>query len=218
MKYFRLALIAALILLPVTAVFAAEGAGAPAKAETAEKKAPKDAAEKEKADAPTPPAKTDADEKKAPEKEELKAPAAEAKADEKKTAPSPAGPADVVKAFAEAFNKCDGKGLVKLLSAECVKQTAKKVRENVGAAGDVDMTEDDFKDDAKVAARALDMAIKEIKACMDSEKKKFEFSLEILEEKINGDKATVTAGNTSGTKLEIPLVKENGAWKIDKLN
>jgi hypothetical protein len=131
-------------------------------------------------------------------------------------------PSEVLRQFAKCFKSADAAGAVDLISAECLRKQASEIRQGGAANGMLGLSEDDLEKDDKALMTAYFAKVFELLKTMSGlNGEQFEFKIEVIDEKITGDNAVVNArifqmDSEEPKTEEIPLVRENGKWKINK--
>jgi hypothetical protein len=129
---------------------------------------------------------------------------------------------DTPKSVMEKYIKCneaeDAEGAVNLLSEEHIKGIADMITSNDFAKASLGLSEEDIKSNRKIAVKWLSEIMRKAREIPEAAGRKYEPpKIEILEEKIEGDKATVKIKSSQAKKTgDIQLVRENGKWKILK--
>lgn len=104
---------------------------------------------------------------------------------------APATPLETYKTYTKAIKRKDTAAMKLLLSEATIKMN---------------------EEEAKSQGVTVDDIVKRETLFIESQR-----SVEYRDERIDGDKATLQVKNSFGSWETVPLVRENGEWKIDKL-
>jgi hypothetical protein len=140
-----------------------------------------------------------------------------------KSAPA-ASPSEVLSQFYKHLESANATGAVDMLSAECISKLVSQFREEPEMAQMLGLSEDDLKkDDKSVLMCILSKTLEQMKTMLQSAGRTSMFKVEVSEETISGTTAKVKAkiyqmDQEEAHEQEVPFVKENGQWKIDKMD
>lgn len=124
-------------------------------------------------------------------------------------------PGEVVKAYFKAMEDGDGKTMANCISKDALKKAAEDIRKDPENAKRLGFSEAELKgSDKEIVEKMFAKFGPMVKALAEAFGQELDMNVTIVDEKIEGGKATVKFKGSKGEEQEASFVKEEGAWKI----